>query len=213
MTTGNERSRRTRRALLDATRAILEESGFEALTIKAVAERAGVTRAAVYLHFDSRAHLVNALFDHMAEVAGLADSLAPVWAAPDGATALEEWARHLARYHVELLAVDRAVQRVRDSDPDVAAHRAKVAKAKLANCRRLADRLVAEGRLAAPWTAATAADMLNALSTSDVVEGLIVDRRWSRRRFAEHLGALLRSTFVAAADRSVGSRAKRPRSD
>jgi AcrR family transcriptional regulator len=194
---GNRRSRRTRETLLSTARVILEEDGFEALTMKAVAERAGVTRAAVYLHFPTRAHLVNALFDYMAALENLADSLAHVWSAPDAASALDEWARHLARYHVRLLAVDRAVQRVRHVDVDAAAHRARVSAAKLANCRRLATRIAAEGCLAPPWTPATAADMIFALSTSDVVEALIVDRRWSRRRFAVHLGALLKATFVA----------------
>lgn len=199
---GNSRSRRTRRTLLEATRAILEEAGFEALTIKAVAERAGVTRAAVYLHFTSRAQLVSALFDHMAQTAKLAESLDPVWKAPDAATALEEWARHLARYHVRLLAIDRAVQRVCDHDADAAAHQARVAAAKLANCRRLADRIHAEGRLAEPWTPTTAADIIYALATSDVIESLTVDRRWSRQRLADGLAALLRSTLMTDAHRS-----------
>jgi AcrR family transcriptional regulator len=193
---GNRRSRRTRETLLGASSVILEEDGFEALTMKAVADRAGVTRAAVYLHFPTRAHLVNALFDHMADAANLAESLSHVWSASDAASALDEWARHLARYHVRLLAVDRAVQRVRHIDADAAAHWKRVSAAKLANCRRLTTRIAAEGSLAAPWTPSTAADMLYALSTSDVVESLIVDRRWSRRRFVEHLGALLKSTFV-----------------
>ncbi len=81
-------------------------------------------------------------------------------------------------------------------DQDAAAHRARVSAAKLANCRRLADRIAAEGLLSESWTPATAADMIYALSTSDVVEGLTVDRRWSRRRFAERLSALLRATFL-----------------
>jgi AcrR family transcriptional regulator len=196
---GNSRSRRTRQALLSTTRAILEGEGFDALTIKAVAERAGVTRAAVYLHFASRAQLVGALFDYMAETEKLAESLEAVWSAPDAVTALEEWARHLARYHIRLLPIDRAVHRVRDHDADAAAHHARVAAAKLANCRRLADRVHAEGRLAEPWTPATAADMIYALSTSDVIESLTVDRHWSRRRLADGLSALLRSTLVADA--------------
>jgi len=33
----------------------------------------------------------------------------------------------------------------------------------------------------------------------DVVERLLVQRRWSPRRYAQHLAALFRSTFVAAA--------------
>lgn len=197
---GNARSRRTRQALLGATRSILEKDGFEALTMQSVADQAGVTRAAVYLHFPSRAHLVAALFDYMAETAGLSESLAKVWAAPDAPAALEEWARHLARYHVRLLAVDRAVERVRRVDADAAAHRARVRAAKLANCRRLADWLATEDRLPAPWTPATVADMIYALSTSDVVEALVADRRWSQRRLGDHLGRLLRASFVTAAN-------------
>ena len=192
----NARSRRTRATLLTGARRLLEEDGFEALTMAAVAERAGVTRRAVYLHFASRADLVAGLFDHVAGEEGLAESLARVWAAPDAAAALDEWARHLARYHTRLLAVDRAVERVRRADRDAARHRERVVRAKLASCRRLAERLEGERVLAAPWTADSAADMLFALTSSDVVEGLTVDRRWSRQKLADHLGLLLRSTFT-----------------
>ena len=194
----NARSRRTRATLLSAARAILEERGFKALTMAAVADRAGVTRRAVYLHFGSRAELVAGLFDHVAAEEGLQQSVGRVWDAPDAAAALDEWARHLARYHTRLLAVDRAVERVRHDDPDAAQHRDRVFRAKLANCRRLARRLADEQMLAAPWTTAAAADLLFALASSDVVEGLTVDRRWSRQKFADHLALLLRSTFLKA---------------
>jgi AcrR family transcriptional regulator len=193
----NARSRRTRDALLASARSILEEQGFDTLTMSAVADRAGVTRRAVYLHFPSRAELVGALFDSVASTEGLHDSLARVWAAPDAATALDEWARHLARYHVRLLAVDRAISRVEHADPDAAAHRARVSGEKLGGCRRLAARVHDEGVLAEPWTVATAADMIFAVSTSDVVGGLVVDRGWPPERLARHLGLLLRSTFLA----------------
>jgi AcrR family transcriptional regulator len=195
----NARSRRTRAALLAGARALLEEGGFEALTMSAVADRAGVTRRAVYLHFSSRAQLVAGLFDHVAESEGLEASVQRVWAAPDAVAALQEWAEHVARYHPRVLAVDRAVERVRDVDEDAARHRARVVRAKLTNCRRLARRLEDERGLAAPWTRESAADMLFALTSSDVVESLIADRRWSRAKLAAHLGALLRATFVASA--------------
>src|SRR5581483_5132314 len=166
----NARSRRTRARLLSAARAVLEERGFEALTMSAVADRAGVTRRSVYLHFGSRAELVGGLFDHVAEQEGLHESLARVWAAPDGASALDEWARHLARYHTRLLAVDRAIARVRDCDPDAARHRERVTREKLSGCRRVVQRLADDGVLADSWTVDAAADMLFAISTSDVVE-------------------------------------------
>jgi AcrR family transcriptional regulator len=196
----NARSRRTRAALMAAARGILEEDGFEALTMAAAAERAGVTRRAVYMHFSSRPDLVGALFDFVAESEGLVASLQPVWDAADSVSALDEWARHLARYHPRLLAVDRALERVWRTDPDAARHRKRVIAAQLANCRRLAAWLAGEQRLAGPWTAASAADMLFALVSSDVIEALLVERRWSARRLAEHLAVLFRSTFVNTAD-------------
>lgn len=193
---GNARSRRTRAALLDATRSLLEEHGFESLTMGAVAERAGVSRRAVYLHFDSRAALVTALFEHVALTEGLEASLRPIWQAGDAVTALDEWARHLARYHPRILAVDRAVERVRHTDRDAARHWERVVEAQLSSCRRLATWLDGEGRLAPPWTVESAADMLWALISTDMIQGLLRDRAWSRTRLAEHLALLFRSTFT-----------------
>lgn len=192
----NARSRRTRAALLDATREILEGDGFEALTMAAVAGRAGVSRRAVYLHFASRAAMVDALFQHIAETEGLGESTRRVWEAPDAAAALDEWARHLADYHTRLLPVTRAIERVRRVDEDAARHRTRVVRAQLANCRKLAVWLDREDRLAPPWTVDTATDMLWALISTDMIEGLLVDRRWSRRRLAAHLAVVLRATFA-----------------
>jgi AcrR family transcriptional regulator len=192
----NARSRRTRAALLAAAHDILKDQGFEALTMTAVADRAGVTRRALYMHFPNRTELVSSIYGYVAEVEGLAESLEQVWAAPDAVSALDEWAAHLARYHPRVLPVDRALQRVWHDDPDAAAHRARVVAGKLANCRRLARQLADEGRLAREWTIESATDMLFALISSDVIEALIVDRRWSRRRLAKHLALLFRLTFA-----------------
>jgi AcrR family transcriptional regulator len=196
----NARSRRTRARLLSTARRLLETEGFDALTMNAIAEHSGVTRRSVYLHFESRAELVSALFDYVADAEGLERSLARVWAAPDAAAALDEWASHVARYHPRLLAVDRAVARESDRDPDAAAHRARVMREKLGGCRRVIGRLADEGRLAPGWTAATAADMLFYLDSGELVGGLLHERRWSRRLFAERYSAVLRATFLADAD-------------
>jgi AcrR family transcriptional regulator len=192
----NGRSRRTRAQLLAATRDLLEEGGFESLTMAAVAERAGVSRRALYLHFASRTELVTALFDYVGEQEGLLDSLRRVWDAPDAGAALAEWAAHVARYHPRVLAVDRAVDRVRRADPDAARHWETVARNQQAAVRRLAGRLHDEGRLAPQWTVESAADMLWALLAPGVVERLTVERGWSPGRFADQLALLLRSTFL-----------------
>src|SRR5260370_28860006 len=61
----NARSPRSRAALLDATRELISEGGFDALTMAAIAERAGVSRRSVYLHGTNRAHTVTALFTRL----------------------------------------------------------------------------------------------------------------------------------------------------
>jgi AcrR family transcriptional regulator len=194
----NARSRRTRAALLAATRVLLEEQGAEALTMAAVAERAGVSRRAVYLHFASRTELLSALFGYVSDQEGLAASLEEVWQAPDAAAALDAWASHLARFHPRILAVARAIQRVHRSDPGAATHWQLVMADQQACCHRLAARLAAEGRLAPPWTIQTATDMLWALMSFDLLEQLLADRGWSPRRYRNHLAALLSSTFLAS---------------
>src|SRR5215469_1714316 len=50
-----------RRALLDAALYVLTEEGLAGLTLRAVARRAGVSEAAPYHHFASKAALVEAL--------------------------------------------------------------------------------------------------------------------------------------------------------
>jgi len=194
----NARSRRTARELLTAARTLIEEGGFAAMTMAAVAERAGVTRRAVYLHFATRAQLLAALFRHVNEEAGLAESVARVWAAPDAVAALDEWAAHTARFAPRILPVARAVERVDRDDPDAALHREQAARGRRASCRRLMRALADEGRLKPGWTVASATDMMLALSSLDVVETLLVERRWSRQRFTAHYSMLLRDTFVGA---------------
>lgn len=50
-----------RQALLEAARTLINEAGVEALTLREVARRAGVTTAAPYHHFADKAALVTAL--------------------------------------------------------------------------------------------------------------------------------------------------------
>lgn len=55
------RARQTRRRITTAARELIAESGFEAMSIEDVAERAAIGRSTFYLHFASRAELANAI--------------------------------------------------------------------------------------------------------------------------------------------------------
>ena len=193
----NARSRRTRAALLDAAREIVEERGLPALTMGAVAELAGVTRRSVYLRFESRTHLLTALFDHVNESEDLAASVLPVRNAPDAATAIQAWAAHVARFHPRVLRIARAVQSMKDTDPDAAEHWRLVQEDWHRLCRLVARRIDDEKSLASGWTVETMADMLHAWMSLDVLEILIDQRGWSSDAVAAHLARLAQSTFAA----------------
>jgi AcrR family transcriptional regulator len=57
----------------------------------AVADRAGVTRRAVYMHFANRSALVAELFAHVAEAEGLAESPRNVSIAPARSSWMRSW--------------------------------------------------------------------------------------------------------------------------
>lgn len=192
----NARSRRTSAALLEATRTLIETHGTQALTVAAVADAAGVSRRAVYLHFSTRAELLTGLYRSLGETEQLAASLQAVWDSPDAVSALNEWAEHIARSHPRIVGVLRALEAAQHTD-DVAA---ELWRGTLRNwrkgSRRLIDRLAAEGRLAPEWTVETATDMLWALMSLDLLERLLAERGWSRARLAKHLATLFTNTFV-----------------
>ena len=193
----NERSRRTRARVLDATWRLLEERGSHGVTMAAVADQAGVTRRALYLHFSSRADLLMALHTHVDETLDLASSVRRVFDAPDGVAALDAFATHLAEFHPRIQAVDDALLRARDTDPDVAALVEHGSRVWMEGCRHITQRLADEGRLAEPWTVDTAADVLWHFMFPDVVRRLRGERTWTLDQHRDLLGVLLRRTLVA----------------
>jgi AcrR family transcriptional regulator len=79
-----QRSRLTRRRLLEAAVAALSEVGWAGTTVAVVAARAGVSRGASQHHFATRESLFTATVDHIAE-RRLAELAAAVSALPSGA--------------------------------------------------------------------------------------------------------------------------------
>jgi AcrR family transcriptional regulator len=52
---------RTRERILDAALALFADKGYEAISMREIAEQLGITKAALYYHFDSKADIVRAM--------------------------------------------------------------------------------------------------------------------------------------------------------
>ena len=108
----------TRERVLDAAVALLREiGGIAAFTLDAVAKAAGVTRLTVYNQFGSRLALIEAVFDRIAGLGGLA-GLQAAMAEPDPDRALGE----VVRIFCDFWGGHPSVQRLSDTavlDPEI----------------------------------------------------------------------------------------------
>lgn len=196
----NERSRRTRRAVLDSALKLTRDHGPEAVTMERVAVDAGVSRRAMYLHFASRVELMVALLDHVDEQEDLAASIRPIEEAESLPAALDAMARHVASYHHRIMPLVRAIDHARRTDPAAAALHDRAMALWMTGCRRFAEAAAAAGELAEPWDVDTAADLLWALMGVELLEDLQEDRGWSEDLYGERLGLLARRTLLRHPD-------------
>ncbi|WP_200834706.1 TetR/AcrR family transcriptional regulator [Amycolatopsis alkalitolerans] len=103
MSRENVRVRRTRKLLREALIELIEERGFEAVTVGRVTERAMVSRAAFYRNYRDKYHLVEQIFD---------DAMNELLTDIDTASAATRWAaffEHIAahdRFYRAMLGKD-----------------------------------------------------------------------------------------------------------
>src|SRR4051794_19331002 len=91
----NVRLRRTQKLLREALIALIEERGFDALTIGEITQRAMVSRAAFYRNYQDKYDLVEQIFQEAM------DSLLQAAAEPGSEEPLQVWMRffeHIATY-------------------------------------------------------------------------------------------------------------------
>ena len=110
-----------RRRILDAARALLRDlTSYPDFTVDAVARRADVARATVYYQFGSKAGLLEAVCDDLAEGGGMA-GLADAFTDPDPRAALHRFIGVFAQFWAADPPVMRRLRALAALDPDVAA--------------------------------------------------------------------------------------------
>ncbi|MCG8588166.1 MAG: TetR/AcrR family transcriptional regulator [Proteobacteria bacterium] len=186
----------TRAAILKEALRLLEERGTDRVRMADVASAAGVSRQAVYLHFGSRAGLLVELVRFVDEIHDLGSLVAKVSAAASGREALDRFVALWADYVRHIQPAAAAVQASRGRDEAVAAAWNERMGVLRSACRDLVAWLERDGDLAPDWSPADAADLLWAFASIRTWEDLVLERRWSTRRYARHLKRALRGAFL-----------------
>jgi AcrR family transcriptional regulator len=192
----SRRTRPARTAILDAARQLFENHDFSTVTLEEVAREAGVSRQAVYINFGSRAGLLVALVDHIDEIGGLPAKIAKVMESPSAAGALEALVDLRARYTPSIYQLATKVDAARRFDADAEASWQARMKYRHTHSLAVAQRLTAEGVIAAGWTEADAADLIWSLTSIRTYEDLVIDRGWSLSRYRQRIKAILVGTLV-----------------
>jgi AcrR family transcriptional regulator len=110
--------------ILEAALEVFNERGFEAARMEDVARRAGLSKAGVYLYFESKEALLKALIEaKVAPIAQMARSIAAA-GADNPRAAIETLARAMAARmsNAKNIAVPRLMLSVASRFPDIAAH-------------------------------------------------------------------------------------------
>ena len=186
----------TRRRILEAARKLLEARPGANIAMGEVAERAGVSRQALYLHFADRTDL-------FLEVSRLVDSTARTPArqrrideAPTARDAFQEAISLQAFLKPRLKGVATALDVLRRSDPAADAAWREREHARLQRCERVVQRLHDEGHLVSGWDVPTASRCFWAVTSQRVWDDLVMDQGWSTAQYRNHITALLEAALL-----------------
>ena len=181
----------TKQRILTATLELLQQRPGVPVSMGQVAQGAGLSRQALYLHFADR----TTLFLEASRQAD-ADNRTParqrrVDEAPTARDALHEAVRLQAYLKPRLHGVTIALGALRRTDSDAEAAWQERDQARLDRCRQVAQRLHDEGELRGECTVEAAAALIWGVTSPAVWEDLVLNLRWSNAKYVKHVISVL----------------------
>ena len=188
-----EQAAATRRAVLDAARALFTEQGYAATSIAAIAVRAGVAVDTVYAAAGRKPALLRELVEtslsgtDQAVPAEQRDYVLRIRAASSAREMVAIYAWAVAEIGVRMAPVHRALAEAALTDPDCAALRAEISARRAANMRLFAADLRATGELRPDLDDDEVADIVWSMNAAEYRALLVGERGWSAERFGTWL--------------------------
>jgi AcrR family transcriptional regulator len=203
-----ESAARNRAAVLAACRELLFRDGYHHMTVRSVAEQAGVSPETVYKAFGGKAGLMKALWD--VTLAGddqpvaIADrsQMQEVRSAADPAEKLRRWAGFVRGANQRLAPLYGLLAQ---AGPEVTQMLAVTQRERLTGVRALVAHLADSGLLAAGRDPATAADACWALTGPRLFLDLTTDRGWQPGLYEDWLTRMLTANLLTPASHGPAS--------
>jgi AcrR family transcriptional regulator len=174
----------TRTRILEAARVVFEELGYYDAGLGLVAKEAGVSRQAIYLHFPSKAELLNALHLHIFTT----DVVPALERHPhtDAVSALDALDAMIA-VDVEVVSkvwrLHESLQMARRLHPEVEETLRPREDERYGELLHLGRRLKREGALPPNIRVGMLADMLWGLLNVGTYRSLVIERGWSLKQY------------------------------
>jgi AcrR family transcriptional regulator len=177
--------------ILEAALALIAKRGGADVSMAEIAKAAKVSRQALYLHFADRADLLVNLIRYTDQKRGLDEEIRKIEQAPTGVAQLRAMASLQARTNPGIWAQARAFEAVRRTDKAADRSWRDRLQHRLDGCRAIVARLQKEGTLRPGLDPATAADLLWNITSLRTWEDLVLDRKWSARKYEDRITELL----------------------
>lgn len=161
-----------------------------------IAKAAGISRQAIYLHFDTRTALMSATAIHVDVVKGLDERLKVVFLAETAVDALKAYVNVWGNYVPEIYGLAKALLAARETDEAAGVAWDERMACLRDGCQQIVSDLDTEGRLAPGWSQTQAVELLWTMLSFQTWEQLTVDCGWSVDDYVRHITTMVLRGFV-----------------
>ena len=188
----------TRKKILAAALALLEEAPAQSVRMSDIAKKTGVSRQAVYLHFPTRAELLIATARYLDEVKKVDDRLAASRAAANGRERLDAFIEAWGGYIPEIHGVGKAFMAMQDTDEAAGVAWRDRMQAVRHGCEAAVKALKNDGDLADGLGQKQATDLLWMLLSVRNWEHLTIDCGWPQKQYIATMKRLAAQSLIRA---------------
>ncbi|MGH8959287.1 MAG: TetR/AcrR family transcriptional regulator [Acidimicrobiia bacterium] len=194
----------TRRDIIEAARRLFERGGYNATTMTAIAEKAGVVVETIYRNFDSKAGLIEAVVE--AAVAGGAERAE---VAPEDRPAIRRLIeerdprKKLALYAATQPGIHERAGKLRKAlregarvDPQLVPVLERLEAQPFNGMARFARHLKEVGALRTDLPVEEARDLLWSINSLSMYELLVGERGWSAERYQDWLTSMMTQSLL-----------------